>query len=83
MQNAKFEFRLRLDFGNKEKAHSIGASIMPEITPYRNIRSETIVKIKNSLILIDIEALDKTALKASLNSCLKSIILAEEILEVE
>jgi len=83
LQNAKFELSLKLDFKEAGIAEAILSSIMPEITSGKNRRSETIVKIKNSLILIDIGALDKTALKASLNSCLKSIILGEEILEVK
>jgi KEOPS complex subunit Pcc1 len=83
LQNAKFELSLNLGFKDSGIAQAIGSSVLPEIIPGRNTRSETIVKIKNSLILIGITALDKTALKASLNSCLKSIILAEEILEVK
>ncbi|MDD5148405.1 MAG: KEOPS complex subunit Pcc1 [Candidatus ainarchaeum sp.] len=82
MQDAKFELSLKLDARDSGNAETIGSSILPEIESGRNKRSETIVKIKNSLVLINIQALDKTALRASLNSCLKSIILAEEILEV-
>ena len=80
LQEPKFELSIRLDFKNSENAETIFSSIMPEIDSGKNKRSETIVKVKNSSISLDIGAGDKTALRASLNSCLKTIILAEEIL---
>jgi tRNA threonylcarbamoyladenosine modification (KEOPS) complex Pcc1 subunit len=82
-ENMPFELRLQIAFANSAQALAIAESIKPEIGSRHNLRSETIVKIKNSCISINIKALDKTALRASLNSCLKSIILAKEILEVK
>jgi tRNA threonylcarbamoyladenosine modification (KEOPS) complex Pcc1 subunit len=78
-----FEFNARLDFSSPQEAEIIVSSIVPEIKRQRHERAETIVKNKNSSVLINIKSKDKTALKASLNSCFKSIILAKEILEVK
>lgn len=83
LQEHVFELNLQLDFENSSKAETIVSAVMPEISARHNERSNTFVKIKNSFVSINIEALDKTALKASLNSCLKSIILAKNLLEVK
>jgi len=83
LQEHVFELRLEMDFENPSKAEIIVASIMPEINSRHNERSETFVKIKNSFVSIIIKAADRTALKASLNSCLKSVILAKNLLEAK
>ena len=70
---------MALALESKEQAETILNSIIPETKRIENKRSKTIVKIKNSCILITINALDRTALKAALNSCLKAIILAKEM----
>ncbi|MBN1940551.1 MAG: hypothetical protein JW772_00045 [Candidatus Diapherotrites archaeon] len=72
------ECRLSLDLG--ENAKIVFDSVRrPEM---KNNRAQTNIKLEKNLILIHIKAGDKTALKASLNSCLKSIILAKNLLEV-
>ena len=78
---ALFECGLKFEFSGNKEAKTVLASISPDLLK-KNPRSATIVNIKNACISINIKANDRTALKASLNSCFKSIILSESLLEV-
>ncbi len=80
--SSKFSLSLELLFQSKEKAAVAKKAVLPELNAKHAKRSKTSIGIKNRIISIDIKAQDPTAMRASLNGCLNSIILTEAISEV-
>jgi len=72
---------LKLDFP-KGQASLIKKAIQPEINAKHARRSTTSIGIKSTIISVNIKASDASALRASLNGCVSSIILSKNILEV-
>lgn len=80
--NGKLGLNLKLQFPSSEKALLVKKAVTPELNAHYSKRSRTSIGIKNRIISINIKAQDPIAMRASLNSCLKSIILAKRITEV-
>ncbi|MBN2126807.1 MAG: CTAG/PCC1 family protein [Candidatus Diapherotrites archaeon] len=78
----EFFFELKLFFPDSEKALIAFNSIKPELNDFHQKRSKAEIKINKNMFLLEINALDKTALKASVNAYLKQLNLIEELLEV-
>lgn len=68
-------------FDSKQKAIDFFKSIKPEIMESFQ-RSETKIFLKKESLQVKISATDKTALRASLNSLLKPLILFQELEEL-
>lgn len=54
---------------------------MPDLNAGHAKRSTSAIGIKNRILSIDIKAEDPAALRASLNSCMNSIMLSKSIME--
>lgn len=74
---------LNLFFESYEKAYNVLNALKPEINSTPEHRSKTTISIKNNCFTIKIISKDLTALKASINSYLKSIILINNLLKEE
>ncbi|MEK6959327.1 MAG: KEOPS complex subunit Pcc1 [archaeon] len=72
---------IKADFGSKEKAKKFYKSIKPELDE-EFLRSSTKVAQKDAVLDFKISAADKTALRASLNSLMKPLILFESLEEL-
>lgn len=68
-------------FESNKKATNFFKSIKPELTENFE-RSQTKIFLKKNSLKIKISASDKTALRASLNSLLKPLILFQELEEL-
>lgn len=68
-------------FDSKNKATDFFKSIKPELMESFE-RSQTKIFLKKNSLDIKISAVDKTALRASLNSLLKPLILFQELEEL-
>lgn len=80
--SALFGLSIELFFPSEKEAKVISGAIMPEFGAKHLKRSRTSMGIKNRIISINIKAVDAVALRATANSCLNSIILTRNILEV-
>ena len=80
---SEYYLKLELFFPSETHAKSIFLSLQPEHLQEKKDRSRVKMQINKSILSIDIKAKDATALKASINSYLKSIILCNKILEEE
>ena len=79
---AAYSLVLELNFQSEADADTVLMAILPE-NKYREMkRSKTEIKLNKNILSIVILAKDVTALRASLNSCIKSITLANTLLEV-
>lgn len=76
-----FFLDISVDFNSSDKAKSFFASIKPELGE-EYFRSKTRISQKSSKILFEVSASDKTALRASLNSIMKPLILFKEVEEL-
>lgn len=76
MKEFPFFLELELFFPSKEKAGKVLRAINPELKIERMDRSNTKAILKKNRFSINIKAKDKTALKASINSLMKSINLS-------
>ena len=77
-----FFLDIKLGFDSKEKSSVFFKSIQPELKE-EFARSETKVFSKGDNLDIQIRASDKTALRASLNSLMKPLILFNELEALE
>jgi len=77
---ARLELDLTLDF--PKGAGIIKRAVQPELNAVHARRSTASIGIKSTTISINIKALDASALRASLNNLMGSIILSKDILEV-
>jgi len=73
-----FFLDITVDFGSMEKAKTFFKSIEPELSS-EFVRSTAKVALRKSVLKISVSASDKTALRASLNSFLKPLILFNEL----
>ena len=78
----KFELYLNLHFLSEKDAGIICKAVLPDISARHLKRSSISLSIKNRIISINIKAQDAVAMRASLNGCLNSIILAKNVTEV-
>ncbi|HDI10214.1 MAG TPA: hypothetical protein ENF65_00540 [Euryarchaeota archaeon] len=78
--STKAEARLELPLG--EKAKVIYKAILPEVksTPYK--RGRVSLKVVGESLVIDVQAEDTSALRATLNSYLRWVIVSLEVLEL-
>ncbi|MFH1544856.1 MAG: KEOPS complex subunit Pcc1 [archaeon] len=76
MKEFPFFLDLELFFPSKEKAEKAFRAVNPELKSEKMNRSTTKVILKKNSFSINIKAKDKTALKASINSLMKSINLS-------
>lgn len=74
---------LKIFFETKEKALKIFNSIKPELNKLPAQRSKTLISIKNNCFVIKIISKDLIALRASINSYLKGIILANNLISLK
>jgi len=63
-------------------AEALQRAILPELKERHLKRSSVSLGIKKGIISINIRSQDAVAMRASLNGCLNSIILAESVMEV-
>ncbi len=80
--NSLFNLCLELSFPNEKNAEIAGKAILPELNAPHSRRSTTSISIKNRIMSINIKAKDAVAMRAAVNGCLNSIVLAESIMEV-
>ncbi len=78
----EYKFSLKLSFPTEKKAQIALKAVQPEMKSKHARRSTTSLNIKKTTISINIKAQDKTALRASLNGCINSFILAKRAMEV-
>ena len=78
----KFELCLNLHFLSEKGADIACKAISPDVSARHLKRSSISLSIKNTIISINIKAQDAIAMRASLNGCLNSIILAKNVTEV-
>lgn len=74
---------LEIEFGNPWEAHVVLKSLEVEIDSSPGERSSTCFKRVNNTLKMEIEAADATSQRAALNSYLRWIILAVEILNLK
>jgi len=73
-----FSLQVKLDFDSKEQALRFFKSIKPELEE-EYLRSKMRITQNKEKLEVLISAQDKTALRASLNSLLKPLILFDKI----
>ena len=78
----KFELGLKLHFLSERNASIACKTVLPDVSARHLKRSSISLSIKNRIISINIKAQDAVAMRASLNGCLNSIILAKNVMEV-
>lgn len=76
-----FFLEVTLEFDSKKQALRFFKSIKPELEE-DYLRSKMVITQKSEKLKVSISAQDKTALRASLNSLLKPLILFESIEEL-
>ena len=77
-----YALNLNLFFENNELTNNVFKVIEPELNQKIEHRSKTMIRVKNNCFTIKINSKDKTALKASINSYLKAIILCNKLNKV-
>lgn len=77
----KAKATLRMRFSSKEKKQIIADSLGPEVSNSSSHRSKVSLHDENGLLVLEIEASDTTALRASLNSYLRWINSILDVLE--
>ena len=73
-----FFLEIKLEFDSKDQALRFFKSIKPELEE-EYLRSKMRVTQNKEKLKVDISAQDKTALRASLNSLLKPLVLFDSI----
>jgi len=73
-----FVLEIKIDFGSNDKAKDFFRSIEPELGE-EFARSTTKVALRKSALEVFISASDKTALRASLHSLMKPLVLFNEL----
>lgn len=77
----KAKATLRMKFSSKEQQQIIVDSLKPEVSNPSSHRSKISLHDENGLLVLEIEASDTTALRASLNSYLRWINSILNVLE--
>jgi len=78
--NQKYEFSLKILFPSAENAEVIINSLKPELEREPSSRACSKALSKKNVLQLNIKALDLTALRASINSALKAIILSHQLI---
>jgi tRNA threonylcarbamoyladenosine modification (KEOPS) complex Pcc1 subunit len=73
-----FSLELKLEFDSKNQALRFFKSIKPELGE-EYLRSKIVIAQKKEVLEVLVSAQDKTALRASLNSVTKPLLLFNEI----
>ena len=73
-----FSLDVKITFDSKEQAKNFFCSIKPELDE-EFLRSRTKIAQKDNVLEVSISASDKTALRASLNSLMKPLVLFGEL----
>lgn len=76
-----YSLETQIEFDSQKDANIFYESIKPELTAFK--RSQTKVKVKKAFMDIKINASDKTAMRASLNSVVKPLILFTQMEEIK
>lgn len=76
------EAQFEIEFDSPKEAEIVLSAIQPEITDSPSDRTTTEVKCENKTLVIDIKAQDSPSLRASVNSYLRWVILAQQVLEL-
>lgn len=79
--SAELRLCLKLYFPSEKHASVAVKAIQPDLNAGHARRSTTSIGIKNRIISLDIRAQDAVAMRASLNSCMNSIILSKSVME--
>lgn len=77
-QRIQGEFQIQLE--DEKTAHIIYKAIKPEIENSPSTRSKMKIKLEDNLILLKIESKDSTAFRAAINSTLRWIKLAYDMI---
>lgn len=77
-----FSFKLSAVFDSKKTAQVVFDSLFPEIGGRHEKRSQTLLSKQEKTLVLSVSALDKKALRASVNSYLKLFDLSISALEV-
>lgn len=72
---------VRIKFKSKEHLESIFKALEPETRVALTRRSKVKASTKNEFLILDFEAADTSALRASMNSFLHWILLIRDVLE--
>ncbi len=75
---AEYSFSTSLSLGEKE-SRLVKKSVSPDLDSRHEKRSRVEINTDKKNIVISIEAKDRAALRASVNSYLKSIVLSEKL----
>ncbi|BDH79649.1 MAG TPA: hypothetical protein GXX31_02755 [Methanothermobacter sp.] len=81
LQQIQGEFQIQLE--DEKTAHIIWEAIKPEIENSPSTRSKMKIKLEDKTILLKIESRDSTAFRAAMNSTLRWIKLAYDIIKLE
>lgn len=76
-----FSLKIRLFFVDEKKAQAAFLAVSAETGQKHEKRSKTLMNINKNVVLLKIIALDAPALKASVNSYLKLLLLSEKLSE--
>ena len=72
---------VRLKFKSREQLESVFRALEPETRTVLTKRSKVKVSIEKGFLILDFEAADTSALRASMNSYLHWILLTKDVLE--
>ncbi len=78
--NPKHELKLELVFSKPAEPETIVKALKPDMKQ-KYSRSKTIIRVDNKKLKIIIKSVDLTALRASFNSMLKSIIVSNDLIQ--
>lgn len=76
------EAQFEIEFDSQNEAEIVLSAIQPEILDSPSDRTTAQVKCENKTLIIDIKAQDSPSLRASVNSYLRWVILAQQVLEL-
>jgi KEOPS complex subunit Pcc1 len=78
----RVETQFEIEFHSKKEAGIVLSAIKPEISDSPSPRAMTEIECHNKILRININAQDSPSLRASLNSYLRWVILAQQVLEL-
>jgi tRNA threonylcarbamoyladenosine modification (KEOPS) complex Pcc1 subunit len=81
-KQSELGFSLKLFFPDEKEAQTALKAVQPELKKRNSKRSSSALSLKKTTISINIKARDKTALRASINTCMNSFIVAKRAMEV-
>jgi tRNA threonylcarbamoyladenosine modification (KEOPS) complex Pcc1 subunit len=78
-----YSTKIKFLFENALKASIAFKAVKPEIMQAKFTRSNAKIQRKSNTIILEIQAKDLNAFKASINSFAKSILLSKKIMDIE